>query len=182
MRRLVLSAFVSIDGYSADPGTETMNVFMSLQDDAEQEEYGLARLRSVGTHIMGRGLYLGLRDFWPTRTLANAAPMNEIPKVVFSRTLTEEDATWAPTTIASGDTGEEIDRLKAQPGGPILCHGTGPFARSLITLGLVDEYRICMVPIAEGKGAALFTDVTKLRLISTKAFTSGLVELAYAPA
>ncbi len=181
MRPLVLSCFMSIDGYSADPGTETMNVFMALEDDAEQEEYGLARLRSVGTHIMGRGVYMGIRDYWPTSPLVNAAPMNEIPKVVFSRTLTAQDATWAETTIASGDTAEEIATLKAQPGGPILCHGTGPFARSLIKLGLVDEYRVCIVPVAEGKGAALFTDVTKLRLVSTKAFTSGLVELAYAP-
>jgi dihydrofolate reductase len=181
MRQVVLSAFMSIDGYSADPGTEAMNVFMAMEDDAEQEEYGIARLRSVGTHIMGRGLYVALRDYWPTSPLANAAPMNEIPKVVFSRTLTEQDATWAPTTIALGDTAEEIAKLKAQPGGPILCHGTGPFARSLIELGLIDEFRICVVPVAEGKGAALFTDVVKLRLVSSKAFASGLVELAYSP-
>ena len=182
MRPLVLSCFLSLDGYSADPGTEIMDVFMALEDDAEQEEYGLARLRTVGTHIMGRDTYLALASFWPSSTHPNAGPMNEIPKVVFSRTLTDTEATWATTTIASGDTAEEIARLKAQPGGPILCHGTGPFARSLIRLGLVDEYRACIIPATAGRGTPLFTDFTPLRLVTSKAFTSGLVELTYAPA
>ena len=182
MRPVVLSCFLSLDGYTADPGTEIMNVFMALEDDAEQEEYGLARLRTVGTHIMGRGTYQAIAGFWPTSTLTNAALMNEIPKVVFSRRLTADEATWSTTTIAAGDTAEEIAALKAQAGGAILCHGTGPFARSLIRLGLIDEYRVYVVPVAAGQGTPLFSNLTPLRLVSSKAFTSGLVELAYAPA
>jgi dihydrofolate reductase len=182
MRTLVLSCFMSLDGYSCDPGTELFEFFALLEqnEDPEQEEYGLARLRQAGTHIMGRVTYLGFAEYWPASTHVNAAPMNDIPKVVFSRTL--RTASWPQTTIASGDTETEIAKLKAEPGGPILAHGGTSFARSLIQLGLVDEYRLCLLPAAAGKGVPLFTDFTRLRLLSTKAFPSGLLELAYAPA
>jgi dihydrofolate reductase len=154
MRKLVLSSFMSLDGSSCDPGTELFEFFMQLEEveDSEQEEYGLARLRQVGTHIMGRVTYLEMARYWPTSTHVNAAPMNDIPKAVFSRTLRE--APWQQTTIAAGDTAAEIARLKAEPGGPILAHGGTSFARSLIQLGIVDEYRFMVVPRYAGKGYA----------------------------
>jgi dihydrofolate reductase len=179
MRTLVLSSFMSLDGYSCDAGSEIFELLMEIEDP-EQEEYGLARLGEVGTHIMGRVTYLEMADYWPSSTHVNAAPMNDIPKVVFSRTLPE--ANWPTTTIAAGDTAAEIARLKAEPGGAILAHGGTAFARSLIQLGLVDEYRFWLVPAAAGKGVALFTDFTKLRLRSSKAFSSGMLELTYTPA
>jgi dihydrofolate reductase len=179
MRKLVLSSFMSLDGYSCDPGTELFELLMEIEDP-EQEEYGLAKLRQVGTHIMGRVTYLGMADYWPASTHVNAAPMNDIPKVVFSRTL--RTAAWPQTTIASGDTAQEVARLKAEPGGEILAHGGTSFARSLIELGLVDEYVFWLLPAAAGKGVALFTDFTRLRLRSSTAFPSGVLELAYAPA
>lgn len=179
MRTLVLSSFLSLDGYSCDPGTELYELLMEI-GDPEQEEYGLARLRQVGTHIMGRVTYLGMAEYWPSSTHVNAAPMNDIPKVVFSRTLRE--ASWPETTIAAGDTAAEIARLKAEPGGEIVAHGGISFARSLIQLGLVDEYRFWVLPAAAGKGVPLFTDFTRLRLRSSTAFPSGALELVYAPA
>lgn len=179
MRSLVLSSFVTLDGYSCDPGSEAFEVLMGI-DDPEQEEYALARLGEVGTHIMGRVTYLAMADYWPSSTHVNAPAMNDIPKVVFSRTLRE--ANWPTTTIAAGDTATEIARLKAEPGGAIVAHGGTSFARSLIQLGLVDEYRFWVVPAAAGKGVSLFTDFTRLRLRSSKAFPSGMLELAYAPA
>jgi dihydrofolate reductase len=106
--------------------------------------------------------------------------MNEIPKVVFSSTLRSAD--WPGTRIAAGDTEAEIARVKAEPGSEILAHGGTAFARSLIRPGLVDEYRLCLLPAAAGKGVALFTDFTRLRLRSSAAFPSGMLELAYAPA
>jgi len=78
--------------------------------------------------------------------------MNEIPKVVFSASL--QSATWPPTRIARGDTAEELARLKQEPGGEIIAHGGTQFARSLIRLGVVDEYRLWMLPAAMGQGAA----------------------------
>jgi dihydrofolate reductase len=179
MRKLVLSCFMSLDGYSCDPGTELFELLTEIEDP-EQEEYGVARLAQAGTHIMGRVTYLGMAGYWPSSSHVNAAPMNDIPKVVFSRTL--QEAAWSNTTIAAGDTEAEIARLKAEPGGPILAHGGTSFARSLIQLGLVDEYAFWVLPAAAGKGVSLFTDFTRLSLRSSTAFPSGVLELIYAPA
>jgi dihydrofolate reductase len=179
MRTLVLQSFMSLDGYSCDPGTELFDLLEEIEDP-EQENYFVARLRQAGTHIMGRVTYESMSKFWPGSGHAVAAPMNEIPKVVFSSTLRSAD--WPATRIAAGDTETEIASLKAEPGGEILAHGGTAFARSLIQLGLVDEYRFWLLPAAAGKGTALFTGFTRLRLRSSTAFPSGMLELAYAPA
>lgn len=185
MRKLVLSSFISLDGYSCDPGTELFEFFMQLEEgeDSEQEEYGLARLRQVGTHIMGRVTYLEMARYWPSSTHVNAASMNDIPKVVFSRTLRE--ASWPETRIAAGDTALEIGRLKAEPGGDIVAHGGTQFVRSLVRLGLVDRYHFHVIPFAAGAGVPLFTADAhpgRLRLEQSTAFPSGMLELVYVPA
>jgi dihydrofolate reductase len=59
---------------------------------------------------MGRVTYQETAGFWPTSSDEYAAPMNEIPKVVFSKTL--ERADWGPARIARGDLGDEITQLK----------------------------------------------------------------------
>jgi dihydrofolate reductase len=71
-------------------------------------------LWKAGTHVMGRHTYEGMAATWPTSDAVFAAPMNEIPKVVFSRTLERTD--WPETRIASGDLSEEISRLREEPG------------------------------------------------------------------
>ena len=91
-------------------------------------------------------------------------------------------ATWPPARIARGDTAEELARLKQEPGGEIIAHGGTQFARSLIRLGLVDEYRLWVLPAAVGRGAPLFTELARpvtLSLVKTTAFPSGILELCY---
>ena len=132
---------------------------------------------------MGRVNYEVMAGFWPTSSHPSAGPMNDIPKVVFSRPM--QPADWPETRIADGDTAEEIARLKAEPGGDIVaCAGT-QFVRSLIRLSLVDQYRLWVLPAAAGQGAPLFTGLAhplKLRLIKSTAFPSGVLELVYSPA
>jgi dihydrofolate reductase len=48
---------------------------------------------------MGRITYQDMAAAWPTSTSEYAAPMNELPKVVFSKTL--ETADWPETQIVS---------------------------------------------------------------------------------
>ena len=124
-----------------------------------------------------------MAEFWPKSSHLNAAPMNDIPKVVFSRTL--RDASWPETRIARGDTALEIGRLKAEPGGEIIAHGGTQFVRSLVRLGLVDRYRFYVVPFAAGAGVPLFTADAypgRLSLEQSTAYPGGILELVYAPA
>jgi dihydrofolate reductase len=182
MRTVVLQFWLSLDGYSCDPGTELYRIMEELPDD-EHERYFVNRLRHAGTHIMGRVTYREMADVWPASDHPVAAPMNDIPKVVFSRTM--QSAGWPETRIASGDTAQEITRLKREPHGEILAHGGIHFARSLIQLDLVDEYRVTVLPVAVGEGTPLFTGLAhplKLTLLNCTAFPSGILELAYSPA
>lgn len=182
MRKLILGFYVSLDGKSADADNGIRDVMTSI-DDPEQEEYFVNGLWDAGTIIMGRNSYDAMKGFWPTTDHPSAKPMNAIPKVVFSRTLTSTDE-W-PAAIASGDTAEEIAKLKAEPGKPIVAAGGTSFMHSLIRLGVVDEYRLWVLPAATGKGAALFPELDealRLRLVASKAFRSGVLELVYEPA
>ncbi|WP_433672289.1 dihydrofolate reductase family protein [Nocardia sp. CA-136227] len=156
---------------------------MSIDDD-EQEEYFVSRLWEAGAFLMGRKSYEIMAGFWPTSDHPSAKAMNEIPKVVFSRTLKSADD-WPETRIASGDTAEEIAELKAEPGKDLVAVGGTEFMHSLIKLGVVDEYRLWVLPAAAGKGAPLFPEMdepVKLRLVKSTAFSSGILELVYAPA
>jgi dihydrofolate reductase len=182
MRDLVVHAWTSLDGYSCDEGTEMFRVMGEI-DDPVGDGLFARRLRDAGTHIMGRVTYLEMADFWPGNSGVNAAPMNDIPKVVFSRTL--QSAAWAQTRIARGETAQEIARLKAGPGGEIIAHGGTQFVRSLVRLGLVDRYRFYVLPFAAGEGASLFAPDAhpgRLRLEQSTAYPSGILELVYAPA
>jgi dihydrofolate reductase len=73
-------------------------------------------------------------------TVVGTAPFTDDSVLLFVVT----GAGWTESRIASGDTAEEIARLKAEPGGEIVAHGGVQFARSLIRLGLVDEYRLAV--------------------------------------
>jgi dihydrofolate reductase len=181
MRDLVVHAWTSLDGYSCDEGTEMMAAMEGIDDPVGDDRFA-GRLARAGTHIMGRDTYLEMAEFWPTATNANAAPMNAVPKVVFSRTLRTAD--WASSRIASGDTEQEIARLKAEPGGEIIAHGGTRFVRSLVRLGLVDRYRFYVLPFAAGAGAPVFSADAhpgRLRLEQTAAYPSGILELTYRP-
>jgi len=78
--------------------------------------------------------------------------------------------------VASGDLSEEIAKLKATDGDPIVAHGGASFARSLIAADLVDQYRLIVYPLALGRGLPIFSGVTSLRrleLVSSKSFPKG---------
>jgi dihydrofolate reductase len=183
MRKLILGFYVSIDGKSADFDNGIRDVMMSI-DDPEQEEYFVEQLWDAGAFLMGRNSYEAMAPFWPTSDHPSAKAMNAIPKVVFSRTLTSADE-WAETTIASGDTAEEIAKLKAQPGKDLVAAGGTSFMHSLIKLGVVDEYRLWVLPAVTGRGAPLFPELdeaVRLRLVKSTAFPSGVLELRYVPA
>jgi dihydrofolate reductase len=182
MRDLVVHAWTSVDGFSVDAGTEVMQAMIELDDPAGEDDFSRT-LAAAGTHIMGRVSYLEMAEFWPKSSHVNAAPMNDIPKVVFSRTL--RDATWGPASIASGDTAQEVARLKAEPGGEIIAHGGTQFVRSLAQLGLVDRYRFYVVPFAAGGGVPLWTAdgrPGRLELVRSTSWESGILELEYRPA
>ncbi len=131
---------------------------------------------------MGRKTYVDMASAWPGSDGPIAAAMNEIPKVVFSRTLTTAD--WPESTIASGPLSEEVARLKQEPGADLMAHGGATFARALNQAGLVDEYRLMVQPAALGAGMPIFDDLPAslhLDLVESRPFATGAIENVYRP-
>jgi dihydrofolate reductase len=181
MRKLILRMSMSMDGFVSGPNGELDWIFRHI--DQESTAFGVAQLWDAGVHAMGRATYGDMAAHWPTSTEPWAPPMNEIPKVVFSRTL--KDAPWGPTRILGGDLAEEVARLKSEPGKNILAHGGARFAQALTRLGLVDEYWLLVHPVALGGGLAMFKELPKpldLKLVSVKTFSGGPIAKTYRPA
>src|SRR5499427_9352677 len=132
MRSVVLMMSVSVDGYVAGPQGHAC----ALPEPAELTRWKLDRIRRAGTHIMGRVTYREMAGFWPTSTDDYAAPMNEIPKVVFSKTI--QEARWPESTVANGEIADEVATLRGQSGGEIIAWGGAGFAQALSREGLVD--------------------------------------------
>src|SRR5215210_468565 len=169
MRPLILKMDISLDGFV---GAADGDVAWAVEDfgDPELQDWMVAGLWEAGAHLMGRGAYDDMAPHWPTSAEPYAPPMNEIPKVVFSRTLTEP--AWDGTRVVSGDLETEIAALKAEPGGPLLLHGGAGLARELARLRLIDEYRLLVHPVALARGLALFAEPVRLRLTGTRSFST----------
>jgi dihydrofolate reductase len=181
--RLVLSMGVSLDGLVARPEGLRAAGWGLPPDDPALKQRKLSWMDDVSLHLMGRNTYEEMASFWPTSDDAYAAPMNEIPKVVFSRTL--ERADWPDSRIAHGDLAEEIATLKGEPGKHMLAWGGAAFAQSLSRLGLVEEYRLIHQPIALGDGLPLFKDLTaplRLELVDAQTYATGAALHIYRPA
>ena len=175
MRKLILKMAVSLDGFVGRPDGDLSWIFPYYDD--EFTAYEVELLRSAGEHAMGRQAYEDMAPYWQASSEPFAAPMNEIPKVVFSSTLRE--ATWPETRIAGGELGAEVARLKAEDGGPLLAHGGARFAQALTRLGLVDEYRLNVRPVALGAGLPLFGGAVDLELVAAQSFPRGTVAVTY---
>ena len=178
MSKLILKMSLSLDGYVAmrDGGNDW--IFPSFTGDAEA--WTLQSLQDARAHLMGAQTYRDMAAFWPQSTSVFAAPMNETPKVVFSKTMTT--AEWGDTRIASGDLVDEVKRLKQGPGGDLVAHGGARFARSLCQTGLIDEFRLRVHPVVLGDGQRIFAESINIEAITTTAFTGGAVAHVCRPA
>jgi len=171
---------MSIDGYVVGPEGMSTGGF---PEPAELKRWKLDRIRRAGTHVMGRVSYEEMGPYWQQSQDAYAAPMNDIPKVVFSKTL--KQATWPDSSIAKDDLRTEILKLKKHPGGEIIAWGGAGLAQALSKAGLIDEYVIITRPIAYGGGKPLFSglsDALRLNVLLTAAYDNGTMLRIYAPA
>jgi dihydrofolate reductase len=155
------------------------------------EEYFTQMLREADLIIYGRKTYQLMVPYWPdvakdpSSTKADiefAAAFDSLNKVVFSRSL--DSAEDKNTRIVRTNLRDEILKLKAEPGKDILTGGVD-IPSQLIALGLVDEYRIVVVPVVAGEGRRLMEGVSlpeslQLKLVESKIFKkSGCVLLRY---
>jgi dihydrofolate reductase len=101
MRKLILKMSISIDGFVGGPNGEIDWLLKSI--DAETTNWLLSTIWNAGVHIMGSRTFNDMASFWPYSTEPLAAPMNEIPKVVFSKKGLDESLNPGLTTAAYRD-------------------------------------------------------------------------------
>lgn len=184
MREVTFSMSMSADGYIADPRGD----FQWSRPDPELFRFATDEVRGLGVHLLGRRLYETML-YWETAEqdqeldadeLVFAELWKAVPKVVFSRTLTE--VRGSNTRLATAGLAEEIARLRAGPEEGNIGVGGAELASAVAALGLIDEYRVRIYPVIVGGGTPFFPqrDVkVDLDLLETRAFDTGVTFAHY---
>lgn len=177
-RRVILDLAVTLDGFIEGPNGEVDWCIM-------ESDMGFTNfLNQIDTILYGRKSY----DLWGQYIPKNDDSDNEKEiwklvhskkKYVFSRTQKESDN---QAILINDNIVEEVNKLKKKPGRDIWLYGGASLITTFIKLGLVDEFRLSVHPVILGEGKPLFIDIKEkvnLRLIDTKRFYSGVVQLCY---
>jgi dihydrofolate reductase len=156
------------------------------------EEMGAAvdaTLGAADTVLFGRKTYDSFAGAWPERETAGeedaglAKALGDARKIVVSNQRLE--FTWRNSEQLEGDFVESVTALKHEPGANIALSGSVSVVRQLLAAGLLDELHLLVHPIAIRKGMRLFDEgetPIPLKLISSEAFETGVLNLVYAPA
>jgi dihydrofolate reductase len=184
VRKIIAGLFISLDGVVEAPDQWHFPYF--------NEEMGAAvdaSLGSADTVLFGRKTYDSFAGAWPEREAAGgedagmAKGLGDARKIVVSSQ--ELEFTWRNSEQLEGDLVETVTALKSEPGGNIALSGSVSVVRQLLAAGLLDELHLLVHPIAVRKGMRLFDEgetPVPLRLISSEAFKTGVLNLVYGPA
>ena len=191
MRTVTYTMGLSLDGYVIGPD----GGFDFSAPSDEVFEHHLRWLRRTGAHLLGRRLHEAMLywdgDDWEAAQgagdpVADAAQREwarlwrALPKVVFSRTLTE--VTARTSRLATGTLAEEIARLRAEPGEGDIAVGGAALAAQAAAADLIDEYHALVHPVLVGGGTPFFARDERrvdLELVETRTFDSGVVFLRH---
>ena len=181
MRKLIAAINMTLDGFCDHTAM--------IADDEIHQHYN-ELLSNADTLIYGRITYQLMESYWPSvvknptgnkPTDEFAVLIDNISKIVFSRTLTNVD--WKNTKLKKEVIKEEVLELKQQAGKNILVGSPGLIV-ALTQLDLIDEYQLSVQPIVLGSGLPLFKNIKDriyLKLLKTKTFGCGAVALYYEP-
>ena len=155
MRKIIVSNFVSLDGYIAGPDGELDWHLV----DKDFLDYAEDMLNSVDTILFGRKTYEMMADYWPkpeprVNDPVIAGKMNGLPKIVFSKTLDKVE--WENSSLVKENIKETVLKLKQQPGKDIVILGSGTIVSAFTQMGIIDEYRIIINPVILGAGKTQF--------------------------
>jgi dihydrofolate reductase len=184
MRKIIAGMFMSLDGVVEAPDQWHFPYF--------NDEMGAAVDASLGgadTMLFGRKTYDSFAGAWPEREAVGeedahfAKVLGDARKIVVSNQRLE--FTWRNSEQLQGDLIEAVTALKNGPGDSnIGMSGSVSVVRQLLAAGLVDELHLLLHPIAVRKGMRLFDEgepPIPLRLLSSETFTTGVLNLVYAP-
>lgn len=187
MRKIVLSMFVSVDGFVNGPG----GAFIDPEWSADLDTWTMEMVDRFDTLVYGRKAWQDMAEYWPTAPDGESMPdaprrlkrfMNDSQKLVFSRTLNDANA-WSNSTLATRSVAEELAHAKSKVGRDIAIFAGANFAHAAEATGLIDEYAILTIPKLFGGGSRLFADeatTRPLELIEARPMNTGAILTRYA--
>ena len=185
MRKLMVFNNITLDGYFTDSNNDMS--WAHKNADAEWNKFTSENASGGGVLLFGRKTYDLMASFWPTKQAQEMMPevaegMNNLPKVVFSRTM--DKATWNNTKLVKENIVEEVRRMKSESGDGMVIMGSGAIVSQLTQARLIDEFQFIVHPLILGSGRTLFeglADQLRLKRINSRTFGNGNVLLTYVP-
>ena len=191
MRKLVVGAFVTMDGVMQAPGGPDEDRDGGFQHGGWLVPYFDEKLveimtdwtKRAGAFLLGRKTYEIFAGSWPRSTDPAdeiATALNTRPKFVASRTL--DKLAWNNSHLLKGDVAEEVAKHKMQEGGEIQVHGSSDLLQTLLKHNLIDTLRMWQFPVVVGTGKRLFGEGTipgSFRIVDTQKTATGAVLHVY---
>jgi len=183
MGQLIVSMNMSLDGYIEAQGTDD-DSWLRIDEEVHRVFNELAA--DADAFLYGRKVYEVMVPYWPDAVgdTAKAAYEREYgrlwvakPKVVVSASM--KVAGWN-TRVVSADVIDEVARMKRASTGYVLCYGGAELVSALQERELIDEYALFVHPGTLGAGIPFFRQRIDLKLLHTRRFKQGALELRYA--
>jgi dihydrofolate reductase len=184
MAEVIASLFSSLDGYASDAPDEEMK-WVTDEFGEDMVRAGLEQVKGADTLLFGRETYEIMSQYWPTASEDDpfTEVMNSAQKIVFSKSLRDEDITWQNTRLAKRDLAEEVAELKSESDGYLGTAGSVELVKSLVRAGLLDRLQLQVFPVVLGSsgGKPIFDgyDQTDLRLVDSTVLDSRVVVVDY---
>ncbi len=194
--QIILTDFMTLDGVVQAPGGPEEDTDHGFAHGGwshpyfDPETMGSAYdgvMKRSDALLFGRRTWQGMAAAWPERAGDPFADlMNEVPKYVASRTLSEDDLTWSGSTLLPADDAiGAVRELRERDGQGLQVMGSASFATQLVEHDLVDEYVLMIEPILLGGGKRIFPEDSQARpleLVSTTTASTGVLICTYRPA
>lgn len=190
MRKLMVTAFVSLDGVMQAPGGSDEDRDGGFEHggwavphfDAHMIQLMATLTSRAGALLLGRKTYDIFAASWPLAEVDDpiGAKLNSVRKYVASRT--RDAVSWQNSTLLTGDVAEAVGKLKQEVGGEIQVHGSGELIQTLVEHDLVDEFHLLVFPLLIGSGKRLFAKGTipaGLKLVDTTTSSTGVLVSTY---
>lgn len=187
MPKLTVFNQITLDGYFTGENGDISWAHTRKTEDPEWHSFIQGNARGGAVLVFGRVTYDMMASYWPTAEARKKDPvvakqMNELPKIVFSKSL--QKAEWNNTRVVKGDPATEMRKLKQGSGEDMVIFGSGSIVSQLAQAGLIDEYQLIVVPVALGKGRSMFEGIEQqitLKPTTSRSFRNGNVLLCYEP-
>ncbi|MCH1883212.1 dihydrofolate reductase family protein [Agrococcus sp. ARC_14] len=173
-QNIMLDGAIEMLGDWFDPSDDDPELRDAMQEQTARED----------ALLLGRQTFEDFRGYWPMQTDDSTGvteQLNRVEKYVVSSTMTDPE--WQHSTVLTGDWLAQVRALRQQPGEDIVVTGSITLCHALIDAGVVDEVRLFVYPVVQGRGRRLFPDgfeADGLRLLEVRGFSNGVALLQYA--